>query len=159
YLVINQELSAGAMIAASIMMGRALAPIETAIANWRAFVAARQSVARLSEALARFQPKAGTTPLPKPPPSLDVEQGTVAAPGSTTRIVAGVQFGLKAGQALGIIGPSGAGKTSLVRTLLGIWPAGRGSIRLDGAALDQWPPERLGRHVGFVSQSVELFDG
>jgi PrtD family type I secretion system ABC transporter len=159
YLVINQELTAGAMIAASIMMGRALAPIETAIANWRAFVAARQSVHRLSEALARGQPPAGTTELPKPGRSLDVEQVTVAAPGSTTPIVAGVSFALKSGQALGIIGPSGAGKTSLVRTLLGIWPAARGSIRLDGAALEQWPPERLGRHVGFVSQTVELFDG
>jgi PrtD family type I secretion system ABC transporter len=159
YLVINQELSAGAMIAASIMMGRALAPIETAIANWRAFVAARQSVARLSEALARGQPKIAATELPRPARSLDVEQVTVTAPGGTTPIVAGVTFALKSGQALGIIGPSGAGKTSLVRTLLGIWPAARGSIRLDGAALEQWPPERLGRHVGFVSQTVELFDG
>jgi ATP-binding cassette subfamily C protein PrsD len=159
YLVINQELSAGAMIAASIMMGRALAPIETAIANWRAFVAARQSVVRLSETLARGQPKATTTALPKPARSLDVERVTVAAPGSATPIVSGVQFGLKPGQALGIIGPSGAGKTSLVRTLVGIWQPVKGSIRLDGAALDQWPPERLGCHVGFVAQTVELFDG
>jgi PrtD family type I secretion system ABC transporter len=159
YLVIRQELTAGAMIAASIMMGRALAPIETAIANWRAFVSARQSVGRLSEALARAAPKRETTALPRPARSLEVEQVTVVAPGGTTPIVAGVRFGLKAGEALGIIGPSGAGKSSLVRTLVGIWRPAKGSVRLDGAALEHWDPELLGPHVGFVSQTVELFDG
>jgi ATP-binding cassette, subfamily C, type I secretion system permease/ATPase len=159
YLVIRQELTAGAMIAASIMMGRALAPIETAIANWRAFVAARQSIGRLSEALARTASKRDATTLPRPARSLDVEQVTVVAPGGTTPIVAGVRFGLKAGEALGIIGPSGAGKSSLVRTLVGVWRPAKGSVRLDGAALEHWDPELLGRHVGFVSQTVELFDG
>jgi PrtD family type I secretion system ABC transporter len=159
YLVIRQELTAGAMIAASIMMGRALAPIETAIANWRAFVAARQSITRLSEALMRAEPKRVATALPRPVRSLDVEQVTVVAPGGATPIVAGVRFSLKSGDALGIIGPSGAGKTSLVRTLLGVWPAAKGSVRIDGASLDQWQPQALGRHVGFVSQGVELFEG
>jgi len=159
YLVLKQELTAGAMIAASIMMGRALAPIETAIANWRAFITARQSITRLSEVLARARRPRSATALPKPVRSLEVEQATVAAPGGTAPIVAGVRFGLKAGEALGIIGPSGAGKTSLVRTLVGIWPPAKGHVRLDGAALDQWDPELLGRHVGFVSQTVELFDG
>ena len=159
YLVIRQELTAGAMVAASIMMGRALAPIETAIANWRGFVAARQSITRLSEALARARPRRAATTLPRPARSLAVEQISVVAPGGTAPIVAGVRFGLKAGEALGIIGPSGAGKTSLVRTLLGIWPVAKGSVRLDGAALDQWDPEFLGCHVGFVSQAVELLDG
>jgi PrtD family type I secretion system ABC transporter len=159
YLVIRQELTAGAMIAASIMMGRALAPIETAIANWRAFVAARQSIGRLSEALARAAPKRDTTTLPRPARSLDVEHVTVVAPGGTTPIVAGARFGLKSGEVLGIIGPSGAGKSSLVRTLVGVWPPAKGSVRLDGATLDHWDPELLGQHVGFVSQTVELFDG
>jgi PrtD family type I secretion system ABC transporter len=159
YLVIRQELTAGAMIAASIMVGRALAPIETTIANWRAFVAARQSIRRLSDALSRAAPKRAATTLPKPARSLDVEQLTVAAPGTATPIVTGVHFGLKSGEALGIIGPSGAGKTSLVRALAGIWRPLKGNARLDGAALDQWDPELLGRHVGFVSQTVELFDG
>jgi PrtD family type I secretion system ABC transporter len=159
YLVLRQELSAGAMVAASIMMGRALAPIETAIANWRAFVAARQSITRLSEALTRAAPRRAATALPKPARSLEVEQVTVAAPGGTTPIVTGARFGLKAGEAVGIIGPSGAGKTSLVRTLVGIWRPAKGSVRLDGAALDQWDAEALGRHVGFISQTVELFDG
>ena len=159
YLVIRQELTAGAMIAASIMMGRALAPIETAIANWRVFIAARQSTARLSDTLARVQRKDAATTLPKPVRSLEVEQVTIAAPGSPSPIVSNIRFGLKAGDALGIIGPSGAGKTSLVRVLVGIWPPAKGSVRLDGAALDQWDPELLGRHIGFVSQTVELFDG
>jgi ATP-binding cassette subfamily C protein len=159
YLVIRQEMTAGAMIAASIMMGRALAPIETAIANWRAFVAARQSIARLSEALMRAAPKREITALPRPASSLDVEQVTVVAPGGTKPVVADVRFALKAGHVLGIIGPSGAGKTSLVRTLVGIWRPARGTVRLDGAALDQWDPELLGRHVGFISQTIELFDG
>jgi ATP-binding cassette subfamily C protein len=159
YLVIRQELTAGAMIAASIMMTRALAPIEVAIANWRGFVAARQSVARLSDSLARTQPRPFVTTLPKPERSLQVENVVVAAPGSAAPIVSNVNFDLKAGEAVGIIGPSGAGKTSLVRVLTGIWQPAKGSVRLDGAALDQWDPERLGPHIGFVPQTVELFDG
>jgi len=159
YLVIRQELTAGAMIAASIMMGRALAPIETAIANWRAFIGARQSITRLSEALTRAAPKREVTLLPRPERSLEVEHVAVVAPGGTKPIVANVRFALRTGQALGIIGPSGAGKTSLVRALVGIWRPAKGCVRLDGAALDQWDPDLLGQHVGFVSQAIELFDG
>jgi PrtD family type I secretion system ABC transporter len=159
YLVLNQELTAGAMIAASIMMGRALAPIETAIANWRNFIGARQSMKRLSETLTRAAPKPAVTALPAPVRSLDVEQLVIAAPGATKPIVTGAHFSLKSGEALGVIGPSGAGKTSLIRALVGIWPPAKGSVRIDGAELSQWAPEVLGRHVGFVSQTVELFDG
>jgi ATP-binding cassette subfamily C protein len=159
YLVIQQELSAGAMIAASIMMGRALAPIEVAIANWRSLTTARQSLLRLSNTLSRLPAHRARTDLPKPARSLDVEHVAVAAPGSTTAIVADVHFGLSAGEALAIVGPSGVGKTSLVRTLVGVRPPGRGQIRLDGAALDQWNEEALGRHVGYVAQTVEFFDG
>jgi PrtD family type I secretion system ABC transporter len=159
YLVLRVELTAGGMIAASIMMGRALAPIETAIANWRGFVAARQSIKRLSETLTRAAPAQAATTLPKPSRTLVVEQVTVVAPRATKPIVTGVRFGLKAGEVLGIIGPSGAGKTSLVRALVGIWRLAKGSVRLDGAALDQWDRELLGRHIGFISQTVELFDG
>jgi ABC-type protease/lipase transport system fused ATPase/permease subunit len=90
---------------------------------------------------------------------LDVEQIIVAPPGAPTPILTKVRFRLTAGEALGIIGPSGSGKTSLARTLIGIWPAAKGNVRLDGAALDQWDPELLGRHVGYVAQNVELFDG
>jgi ATP-binding cassette, subfamily C, type I secretion system permease/ATPase len=159
YLVIRQELTAGSMIAASIMMGRALAPIETVIANWRVFVTARQSVARLSEALVRSKPKTVTTLLSRPARSLDIDQLKVAAPGNPVSLVANVCFRLKAGEALGIVGPSGAGKTSLVRTLVGIWPPASGTVRIDGATLDQWDPQLLGQHLGFVSQNVELFEG
>jgi PrtD family type I secretion system ABC transporter len=159
YLVIRQEMTAGAMVAASIMMGRALAPIETAIANWRAFISARQSITRLSETLMRAAPKQQVTALPRPARSFDVEQLVVLAPGGTKPIVANVHFSLKTGQALGIIGPSGAGKTSLVRALVGIWRPAKGCVRLDGAALDQWDPDLLGPHVGFISQTIELFDG
>jgi PrtD family type I secretion system ABC transporter len=159
YLVLNQELTAGAMIAASIMMGRALAPIETAIANWRTFISARQSMKRLSEVLTRAAPRSVPTTLPPPIRSLDVEQAIIAAPGAAKPIVTGAHFSLKSGEALGVIGPSGAGKTSLIRALVGIWPPVKGSVRLDGAEINQWDPELLGRHVGFVSQTVELFDG
>ena len=159
YLVIRQELSAGAMIAASIMMGRALVPIETAIANWRSFIAARHSVRRLSDVLARVSSNKKSSQIPKPIRSLDVEQVNVTAPGAQATIVKDVVFALSAGEALGIIGPSGSGKTSLVRTLVGIWPAAKGTVRLDGASLDQWEPEVRGRFVGYLSQTIELFDG
>ena len=159
YLVIKQEMSAGAMIAASIMMGRALAPIEVAIANWRGFVAARDSIRRLSETLAKMPAERGLTNLPKPNGSLSVEGVTVAAPGGKTAILTNVQFRLAAGEVLGVIGPNGSGKSSLSRVLLGIWPAARGSVRLDNAALEQWDPDALGRHLGYMSQMVELFPG
>ena len=159
YLVINGEMSAGAMSAASILVGRALAPIDMAIANWRGFVSARQSVARLSESLLRLGERSEVTALPKPRQSLSAEALIVAVPGTPTILVRDINFQLKAGEALGVIGPSGAGKTSLVRALVGIWKPLRGAIRLDGAALDQWDPESLGQHIGFVSQQVELFDG
>jgi ATP-binding cassette subfamily C protein len=159
YLVIRQELTAGAMIAASIMMGRALAPIETAIANWRPFIAARQSFRRLSETLKQVEPYQAEIVLPKPACVLEVDRVTVAPPGLNVPLVADVQFRLAAGEVLGIIGPNGAGKTSLARTLVGVWPPARGVLRLDGGALDQWGPELLGRHIGFLSQDAELFDG
>ena len=159
YLVIQQELTAGAMIAASIMMGRALAPIEIAIANWRSLTAARQSLLRLSNTLMRLPAQGARIDLPNPVRSFDVEHVAVAAPGRSTTILADIHFGLVAGEALAIVGPSGAGKTSLVRTLTGVWAPGRGEIRLDGAALDQWNQDALGRHVGYVAQHIEFFDG
>jgi PrtD family type I secretion system ABC transporter len=159
FLVIQGQLTAGAMVAASIMMGRALAPIETVIANWRAFEGARQSIRRLSAVLARMMPATRPTDLPRPAKYFQVEDLTVVAPGGKTPIVKDVKFTLEAGEALGIVGPSGTGKTSLVRVLLGIWPAARGAVRFDGAKLDQWAPAFLGQSIGFVSQNVDLFDG
>ena len=159
YLVIRQEMSPGAMIAASIMMGRALAPIETAIGNWRGFVAARDSVKRLSATLARLPAERGVTDLPRPASTLSVENVTVAAPNTTSAILTNVNFRLTAGEVLGVIGPNGSGKSSLSRVILGIWPPARGSVRLDNAALEQWDPDALGRHLGYMSQMVELFPG
>jgi len=159
YLVIRQELTAGSMIAASIMMGRALAPIEVAIANWRSFISARQSIARLSTILARMPAAAVATTLPPPTHSLDVEKITVAAPGSQAAIVKDIHFKLTAGDVLGIVGPNGAGKTSLVRALIGVWQPVRGEVRIDGAPFDQWDPAYIGRHIGFASQTAELFEG
>jgi ATP-binding cassette subfamily C protein len=147
------------MIAASVMMGRALAPLETAIANWRGFVGARDSVGRLSDVLNRADVATAATTLPPPSKGLAVEHLTVPVPGSHRPAVANIHFDLAAGEALGIIGPSGAGKTCLARALVGVWPASHGSVRLDGAALDQWAPDALGRHVGYVAQAVDLFDG
>jgi ATP-binding cassette subfamily C protein len=157
--VIGQELSAGAMFAASVMMGRALAPIDVVIANWRALAGARQSLSRLSSALQKLPVRRTRTDLPRPARGLDVEHVIVAAPNSDTAIVANVHFTLVAGEAVAIVGPSGSGKTSLARSLIGVWPLARGEIRLDGATLDQWDEEALGLHVGYVGQTIEFFDG
>ena len=159
YLVLRQELTPGAMIAASIMMARAVAPIETLIANWRGFVAARTSASRLSQVLARVGVSQDKTELPKPRRGFDVEDVVVVPPEGQTAIVGNVRFRLSAGEVLGIIGPSGSGKTSLVRVLVGAWRPARGTVRVDGAALEHWAPEILGPHVGYLSQTVELFDG
>lgn len=159
YLVINQQASAGIIIASSILTSRALAPVEIAIANWKGFVAARQSWRRLSDH--NFMARPGQSPLrlPAPRSSLIVEDVSAVVPGQHKLVVQNVNFALQPGNALGIIGPSASGKTSLARLIVGIWPPIRGKIRLDGAALDQWDPEILGAHIGYVPQDVELFSG
>ena len=159
YLVIRQELSAGAMIAASIMMGRALAPIETVIANWRGSVAARDSFRRLSATLDRLKETDATTDLPPPRMSVEARRLCLAPSGAQTLAIRDVSFRLAAGEALGIIGPSGAGKSSLVRGLVGVWKPVAGEVLLDGAALHQWSRASLRDRIGFLGQSVELFDG
>jgi ATP-binding cassette subfamily C protein len=159
YYAIHQEISAGAIIAASIMSSRALAPIEIAIAHWRAFVASRQSYARLRDTLDNIAAAKEPVALPKPRRSLAVEQIYVAPPGGQRAIIEGISFRLMAGSALGIIGPSGAGKSTLARALVGVWRAGSGEVRLDGAALDQWEEAKLGSYVGYLPQDVELLGG
>jgi ATP-binding cassette subfamily C protein len=158
WLVIHQEATAGIMIAASIITARALAPVELAIAHWRGFLAARQSWARLSQTLARL-PRTEPVPLPKPERTLDLESVSIAPPGQAELVVHDVTLRLNAGQGLGVIGPSAAGKSSLARAIVGVWPAARGKIRLDDGALDQWEPARLGVHIGYLPQDIELFDG
>ncbi|MEE7458778.1 type I secretion system permease/ATPase [Methylorubrum populi] len=159
WLVIHNEATAGVIIASSILVSRALAPAEMTIANWKGFVAARQSWHRLSGLLARMPPEAQPHALPAPRDSVTVEGASIAPPGTPRLVVQDVSFGLRAGQGLGIIGPSASGKSSLVRALVGVWPPVRGKVRFDGAALDQWSSSDLGPHIGFLPQEVELFAG
>ena len=157
YLVILNEVTGGLMIAASIISSRAIAPIEQIIGQWRSFVAARQSWKRLAAALDATQKPATGVALPTPHRSLRVEQ--LATGVGQLVLVQGVSFDLVAGEAMGILGPSGSGKSSVARALVGAWRALRGEIRLDGSALAHFDPDRLGRHVGYLAQQVELFAG
>jgi ATP-binding cassette subfamily C protein len=159
YLVIYNQATAGIIIAGSILAARALAPVDLAIANWKGFVAARQSWTRLTKLLALFPATGEVMSLEAPSKSLAVESVGVAPPGQQKLVVQDVAFILKAGSALGIIGPSASGKSSLARLLVGVWPPVRGKVRLDGAALDQWSPEALGRNIGYLPQDVELLGG
>ena len=159
YLTILGELSPGAIIAASVASARALAPIDLAIGNWKSVVAARAAFSRLKETVIALADARPPMALPAPAASLRVEGITVAAPGSGRVLLSDVAFEMKAGQALGVSGPAGGGKTTLVRALTGIWPTLRGAVRLDEAELSQWDAEALGRHVGYLPQDVSLLDG
>lgn len=158
WLAIHDLVSAGAIVAGSIIMARGLQPIETVVSNWRSLVTAREAYVRLKAFLAAPAP---VEPMPLPAPVRDVraERLVVAAPGSERSILAGIDFRLPAGRALGVIGPMGCGKTTLARALVGVWPITGGAVCLDGAPIVQWPAEDLGRHVGYLPQDVELFDG
>ena len=159
YLVINQQSTAGIIIAGSILGARALAPVDLAIANWRGFVGARQagSGCRGSSACCRRH----QLPMPLKPPSggMVVQNAAVAPPGENKIVCQDVNFSLEAGKAVGVIGPTASGKSSLARMLVGVWAPARGTVRLDGATIDQWSPEALGRHIGYLPQDVELFAG
>ncbi|WP_267361206.1 MULTISPECIES: type I secretion system permease/ATPase [unclassified Methylobacterium] len=159
YLVINNQASGGIIIAASILVALALAPAELAIANWRVFVAARQSWRRLAVALERHPPARVPLALPEAKLSLSVEGVHVVPPGASRATVHDVSFQLRAGQGVGVIGPSAAGKSSLVRALVRIWTPLHGRVRLDGADLGQWAPEHLGAQIGYLPQETELFAG
>jgi ATP-binding cassette subfamily C protein len=159
YLVIQGEVSGGAMIAASIMMSRALAPIEIAVANWKGFTAARQGYHRLEHILSVVPAQEQRMPLPAPKQRIVLEDIYVGAPGGQQAIVQAAGLELRAGQGLGLIGPSASGKSTLARAIVGVWPTLRGEIRLDGAAIEQWESDDLGRHIGYLPQDVELFDG
>ena len=159
YLAIAGEASAGVIIASSIMLSRSLAPVDTAIANWRGFISARQSYGQLSKALKAFAEFGKPMALPRPRNMLSVDGLTVAAPGQQKPVILNVSFTLRSGAGLGVIGPSASGKSTLVRAIVGAWPALRGTIRLDHAALDQWDEEALGRDIGYLPQDIELFDG
>lgn len=159
YLVINQQATAGIIIASSVLSGRALAPVDLAIANWKNFVAARQSWTRLNQLLALFPVVPEPMALEAPRNSLKVEMAAVAPPGSQKLTALDINFTLEAGDGLAIIGPSGSGKSCVARMLVGAWEPARGKVRLDGAAYDQWDGDALGQHIGYVPQDVELLEG
>ena len=159
YLVLQAEMSAGAMIAASILMGRALAPVELAIGQWGTIAEAGQAWSRLRQLLIDEPEGPPRMALPHPRARLEVNQLSVAPPHGRAATLRGVSFRIEPGQAVGVIGPSGSGKSTLARAITGVWPPAGGQIRLDGATLDQYDPDALGRVIGYLPQSVTLFEG
>lgn len=158
-LAIKGDISAGSIVAATIIFGRALAPVEQAIGQWRSFVKARESYGKLEALLAEHPPLAQRTALPTPKGHLEVASLRVAAPETKTVILSNINFTVAPGRMLAVIGPSASGKSTLARALVGIWEPFGGTIRLDGARLDQWSGEELGRHIGYLPQDCELFAG
>ncbi|MGY3614271.1 type I secretion system permease/ATPase [Bradyrhizobium sp. USDA 10063] len=160
FLVIHQEATAGIIIASSILTARALAPVELTIAHWKNFLAAKQGWVTL-KAMLTHAAVTVRKPVLLPPPrsTLSIEGLTVRTPNNPKVVVSDVSFVLHAGQGLGVIGPSGSGKSSLARAIVGVWPSIRGTVRLDGASIDQWSSEELGAHIGYVPQTVDLLAG
>ncbi len=159
FLAIEHIITPGMMIAASILMGRALAPIDMLIGAWRGFVGARSSYQRLDELLRAIPERPKAMPLPPPMGAIAVENIVVVPPGGKVPVLRNVSFTLGVGEVLGIIGPSASGKSTLARAVLGVWPTYAGKVRLDGADIRQWNREELGPYIGYLPQDIELFDG
>jgi len=159
FVVLKGEMTAGAMVAGSILMGRALSPVEQAVGGWALVARAREGWGRLSILLTTIPREMPRTPLPRPRAVLEAQALTVVPPGTQTATLRAVSFRVEPGQAMGIIGPSGAGKSTLARAICGVWRTANGSIRLDGAALDQYDADVLGGLIGYLPQRVTLFDG
>lgn len=159
YLVLQGQLTPGAMIAGSILLGRALAPIEMLLGQWQSVQRAMKGWNSMAELLGTVPEEGERTELPKPKAKLDVANLTVVAPGQKQAALKTVSFKVEPGQAIGVIGPSGSGKSTLAKALTGLWRPAGGHIRLDGAALSQYAPDVLGQHVGYLPQRVQLFDG
>ncbi|MFL6607895.1 MAG: type I secretion system permease/ATPase [Pseudomonas sp.] len=159
YLTINHEISSGLMIAGSILLGRALAPIDQLIGVWKGFLGARSQYARLHQLLGTIAAEPERMSLPAPEGAIRVEGLSVGSPNQRKPIIRGLTFEVPAGSVVGIIGPSGAGKSTLARALLGIWPSLAGTVRLDGADISQWRRDELGPYVGYLPQDIELFEG
>ncbi|MCB1648386.1 MAG: type I secretion system permease/ATPase [Pseudomonadales bacterium] len=158
-LALEHEISPGMMIAGSLLLGRALAPIDMLVGTWKGFSVARAQYERLGQLLEKIPADADTMSLPVPQGNLSVEQIYVTPPGAKAPVVRGVSLELAAGEALGIVGPSASGKSTLARALLGIWPTAGGKVRLDGADIFAWNRRELGPHIGYLPQDIELFDG
>jgi PrtD family type I secretion system ABC transporter len=159
YLAINQEISAGVLFAASLIMGRALAPIEIMVAQWKSVVSARSAYARLNRIFEENPPVDERIRLPDAAGTVSVENLVVLAPGTNTPVVMGPTFTLHPGEIVALVGPSGSGKSSLARALVGAWPSARGCVRLDGNDLRHYDPDQLGTALGYLPQDVELFTG
>lgn len=159
YLVLHEEMSAGGIIAASVLLGRALAPVDQLITQWKGITAAREAWTRLSGLLAAYPVQRSVVQLPRPHGDLRVEGLVVAAPGKREPILRNLNFSVAPGTLVGVVGPSASGKSTLGRALLGIWKPLAGSVRLDGAALHTWDREQVGQWLGYLPQDVELFDG
>lgn len=159
YLAVKQEISPGLMIAGSILLGRALAPIDLIIGSWKGFISARAQYARLNEILDKQMEEPQRMPLPAPQGHILVENLIVNAPGSKSPIIKNIGFSVPAGCVVGIIGPSASGKSTLARALLGVWTPQHGVVRLDGADINNWDKDELGPHVGYLPQDIELFEG
>lgn len=158
-LAVNGLISAGAIIAATIIFGRALAPVEQIVAQWRGFVKARESFDKLEELLKAHPEPSRRMSLPAPKGRLETRGLRVAAPDGRSMILSNISFVVESGRMVAVIGPSASGKSTLVRTLVGLWPAAGGEVLLDEARLDQWNADELGRHIGYLPQNVELFAG
>ena len=159
YLAIQDEITPGVMIAASIVMGRALAPVEMAVGQWRNFVSMRDSYYRLSSFLDNNPTQAEMMDLPEPSGDITLENAFITPPGAKNIVLSNVSMKLESGSVTAVIGPSGCGKSSLVRAIIGVWPALRGTVRYDGADIQHWNRQQLGAHVGYMPQEVELFSG
>jgi ATP-binding cassette subfamily C exporter for protease/lipase len=158
-LVLDNKITSGMMIAASILLGRTLQPVQQVIGVWKSFSGVRSSYERLTSLLEQNPARPAGMPLPKPEGQLSVEAVTAAPPGIRTPIVKSVSFAIQKGDVLGVIGPSGSGKSTLARLLVGIWPSMMGSVRLDGADIYAWNKAELGPHIGYLPQDIELFAG
>ena len=159
YLAIQDEVSAGMMIAGSIIMGRALAPLDLMINSWKGFNAARTSYGRLDELLENFPENKEYMELPDPDGEILLEGVVVVPPGAKQPSIKGISMLINKGDVVGIIGPSAAGKSSLARVILGLWPLIQGKVRLDKADIYQWDKVSLGKHIGYLPQDIELFEG
>lgn len=159
YLVLQDQMTPGAMIAGSILLGRALAPVEMMLNQWPVVQRAAKGWETMAELLGTVPPEGDRTPLPKPKARLVAKALTIVAPGQKQASLRGLNFELQPGQAMGVIGPSGAGKSTLAKAVTGVWRPAGGSIRLDSAALEHYAPEVLGQHIGYLPQRVQLFDG
>ncbi|OZY44312.1 type I secretion system permease/ATPase [Pseudomonas lundensis] len=159
YLAVNHEINGGLVIAGSVLLGRALAPLDLIIGSWKGFISARSQYARLNEILDKQKSEPERMSLPAPEGHVLVENLIVSAPGGKTPIIKGINFSVPAGQVVGIIGPSASGKSTLARALMGIWSPQHGVVRLDGADIANWDKNELGPHVGYLPQDIELFEG